>query len=112
MGGPLWVSFAPHDYMEELSIQRNGTPTRVPAPHPHLPRPYNNIMQQSSQTQQRRFTASEVAEYEYCPLVWWHEQYEPLSKADTEELFARLVEMVLIKVQIAEGVDEFARSQT
>ncbi len=50
-------------------------------------------MQQSSQARQRRFTASEVAEFEYCPLVWWHEQFEPLSKADTEDLFARLVEL-------------------
>ncbi len=50
-------------------------------------------MQQSSQARQRRFTASEVAEFEYCPLVWWHEQFEPLAKADTEELFARLVEL-------------------
>ena len=50
-------------------------------------------MQQSLQARQRRFTASEVAEFEYCPLVWWHEQFEPLSKADTEELFARLVEL-------------------
>lgn len=48
-------------------------------------------MQQSPQT--RRFTASEVAEYEYCSLVWWHEQFEPLAKADSEELFARLVEL-------------------
>ncbi len=50
-------------------------------------------MQQSSQARQRRFTASEVAEFEYCPLVWWHEQFEPLSRSDTEELFARLVEL-------------------
>ena len=42
---------------------------------------------------QRIFTASEVAEFEYCPLVWWHEQFEPLAHADTEELFARLVEL-------------------
>ena len=34
-----------------------------------------------------------MAEYEYCPLVWWHEQFEPLAQADTEELFARLVEL-------------------
>ncbi len=39
------------------------------------------------------FTASEVAEYEYCPLAWWYEQYEPLANADTEELFARMVEL-------------------
>ena len=34
-----------------------------------------------------------MAEFEYCPLVWWHEQFEPLSQADTEELFSRLVEL-------------------
>lgn len=39
------------------------------------------------------FTASEVAEFEYCPLVWWFEQYEPAAHADKEELFARLVEL-------------------
>ncbi len=45
--------------------------------------------QQSS----RLFTASEVAEYEYCPLAWWYEKHEPLVAADTEELFATMVEM-------------------
>ena len=54
-----------------------------------------NSMQQRQHTQskQRLFTASEVAEFEYCPLVWWHEQFEPLAQADNEELFARLVEL-------------------
>ncbi|GAC1367633.1 MAG: hypothetical protein NVS2B12_23860 [Ktedonobacteraceae bacterium] len=37
------------------------------------------------------FTASEVAEYEYCPLVWWYEKYDPLVETGTEELFAHLV---------------------
>ncbi len=46
-----------------------------------------------TQGQQRLFRASEVAEFEYCPLIWWHEQFEPLAQADTEELFARLVEL-------------------
>src|SRR5713226_3164976 len=53
-------------------------------------------MQQRQQSQvkgQRLFTASEVAEFEYCPLVWWHEQFEPLAQVDTEELFAHLVEL-------------------
>jgi hypothetical protein len=53
-------------------------------------------MQQRGQLQyqsQRIFTASEVAEFEYCPLTWWHEQFEPLAQADTEEIFARLVEL-------------------
>ena len=48
---------------------------------------------QQSQSKQRLFTASEVAEFEYCPLVWWYEHYEPLAHSDTEELFARLVEL-------------------
>jgi hypothetical protein len=56
-------------------------------------------MQHQQQSRQKRklshssriFTASEVAEYEYCPLVWWYEQYETLVTADTEELFARTV---------------------
>ncbi len=54
-----------------------------------------NIMQQQRQPQsrQRLFTASEVAEFEYCPLVWWHEQFEPLAQADNDELFARMVEL-------------------
>ena len=53
-------------------------------------------MQQRNQVQhksQQIFTAAEVAEFEYCPLVWWHQQFEPLASADTEELFARLVEL-------------------
>ncbi|WP_376795930.1 hypothetical protein [Thermogemmatispora sp.] len=41
----------------------------------------------------RYFTASEVAAFEYCPLAWWHEQYEPAAQADSEELFARMVEL-------------------
>lgn len=45
------------------------------------------------QSKQRFFTASEVAEFEYCPLVWWHEQFEPLAQAGNEELFAHLVEL-------------------
>ena len=50
-------------------------------------------LQSQSQQQQRLFRASEVAEFEYCPLTWWYEQFEPLAQADTEELFARLVEL-------------------
>jgi len=54
-----------------------------------------NSMQQRQQPQsrQRLFTASEVAEFEYCPLVWWLEQFEPLAQADNDELFARMVEL-------------------
>lgn len=46
-----------------------------------------------TQQEARAFTASEVAEFEYCPLAWWYEQYEPAAKADTDELFARMVEL-------------------
>ncbi len=54
-----------------------------------------NRMQQrqQSQSKQRFFTASEVAQFEYCPLVWWHEQFEPLAQAGNEELFAHMVEL-------------------
>ena len=48
---------------------------------------------QQSQPRQRLFTASEIAEFEYCPLAWWYEHFEPLAQSDTEELFARLVEL-------------------
>jgi hypothetical protein len=52
-------------------------------------------MQQRQQSRpgQRLFTASELAEFEYCPLTWWYEQFEPLAQADNEALFARLVEL-------------------
>jgi hypothetical protein len=40
---------------------------------------------------QRNYTAKEIAQYEYCPLVWWHEQYDPAVLADNDKLFAQLV---------------------
>jgi hypothetical protein len=49
--------------------------------------------QHKTQPQGHAFTASEVAEYEYCPLAWWYERFEPGAQAGTEELFARLVEL-------------------
>ena len=39
------------------------------------------------------FTASEIGEYEHCPLAWWYARYEPHVNIDTEELFAELVEI-------------------
>ena len=48
---------------------------------------------ESNVSRDRLFTASEVAEFEYCPLAWWYEQFEPMTQADTEEQFARLVEL-------------------
>lgn len=52
--------------------------------------PKNNIRRNKAV---QIFTASEIAEYEYCPLVWWYEKYEPLVETGTEELFAHLVAM-------------------
>lgn len=40
---------------------------------------------------QHMFTASEVAEYEYCPLAWWYERFDPAVGADDEALFAEMV---------------------
>jgi hypothetical protein len=55
----------------------------------------------------RLFTASEVAEFEYCSLVWWYEQFDPLTQADTEELFARMVELEQDHGPQAPGVPEY-----
>jgi hypothetical protein len=43
--------------------------------------------------QQHFFSATDLADYEYCSLAWWHDQFEPLALANTEELFALMVEM-------------------
>ena len=51
------------------------------------------MQQPQTSTRTRLFTASEIAEFEYCPLAWWHEQFEPWAHAASEELFARLVEL-------------------
>lgn len=57
--------------------------------------------------QDHYFTASEVAEFEYCPLAWWHERFEPEARADTEELFARLVELEHDHDQQAPALPEY-----
>src|SRR5437016_2528540 len=51
------------------------------------------MQQHVAKPKQQFFTASEVAEFEYCPLVWWHERFEPLAQANSDELFARMVEL-------------------
>jgi hypothetical protein len=43
--------------------------------------------------EQHFFTATDVAEYEYCSLAWWHDHFEPLALADSEDLLGRLVEL-------------------
>ncbi|TMC20213.1 MAG: hypothetical protein E6J34_13315 [Chloroflexi bacterium] len=55
----------------------------------------------------RLFTAREVAEFEYCSLVWWYEQFDPLTQAPTEELFARMVELEQDHGPQAPGVPEY-----
>ena len=62
---------------------------------------------QQSQSKQHLFTASEVAEFEYCPLAWWYEHFEPLAQSDTEELFARLVELEHEHGQQAPGLPDY-----
>lgn len=52
-----------------------------------------HVQQNAKLEKQRKFTASEVAEFEYCPLAWWHEQYEPHTQEEDDELFARMVEL-------------------
>jgi hypothetical protein len=42
-------------------------------------------------TDQRRiFSASDLAQFEYCPLAWWYEEVSELAQADQEELAERL----------------------
>jgi hypothetical protein len=42
-------------------------------------------------TEQRRiFSASDLAQFEYCPLAWWYEEVSELAQADQEELAERL----------------------
>lgn len=61
----------------------------------------------STRAQTRMFSASEIAEFEYCPLAWWHEQFEPWVHVETEELFARLVELEHEHGTQAPGLPEY-----
>jgi hypothetical protein len=55
----------------------------------------------------RKFTASEVAEFEYCPLAWWHEHFEPIVHGEDDELFARMVELEHDHNTQAPGLPEY-----
>ncbi len=45
-------------------------------------------------TEQRRiFSASDLAQFEYCPLAWWYEEVSELAQADAAELAERLEEL-------------------
>lgn len=41
----------------------------------------------------RIFSASDLAQFEYCPLAWWYEEVSDLAQADQEELAGRLKEL-------------------
>ncbi len=56
---------------------------------------------------QQLFTATELADFEYCPLLWWHEQFEPATHEDTENLFARLVELEHEHETLAPSIPEY-----
>ncbi len=43
--------------------------------------------------QQRIFSASDLAQFEYCPLAWWYEEVSELAQADQAELAERLEEL-------------------
>src|ERR1051326_2801958 len=45
-------------------------------------------------TEQRHiFSASDLAQFEYCSLAWWYEEFSDLAQADQEELAQRLEEL-------------------
>lgn len=49
------------------------------------------MRQQTRKRADPKFSANEVAEFEYCPLVWWYERFEPVMEQDNEALFAEMV---------------------
>jgi hypothetical protein len=50
-------------------------------------------MQQSMPGEQRIFSASDVAQFEYCPLAWWYEEMNELAQAEEDELLQHLDEL-------------------
>lgn len=43
--------------------------------------------------QRRIFSASDLAQFEYCPLAWWYEEVSELAQANQDELAGRLAEL-------------------
>ena len=41
----------------------------------------------------RVFTTNELAEYAYCAISWWFQQFSPLAQSSDEVLFAHMVEI-------------------
>jgi hypothetical protein len=51
-------------------------------------------MQHPTPGEQRRiFSASDVAQFEYCPLAWWYEEVNELAQAEEAELLPYLEEL-------------------
>jgi hypothetical protein len=51
-------------------------------------------MQHPAPGEQRRiFSASDVAQFEYCPLAWWYEEMNELAQAEEAELLPHLEEL-------------------
>jgi CRISPR-associated exonuclease Cas4 len=48
-------------------------------------------MQRKIQQDAPLFSATDVSDYEYCSLAWWHDHFEPLALAETDDLVAHLV---------------------
>jgi hypothetical protein len=43
--------------------------------------------------ERRVFSASDLAQFEYCPLAWWYEENSETAQADEDELAERLEEL-------------------
>ncbi len=43
--------------------------------------------------ERRVFSASDLAQFEYCPLAWWYEENSETAQADEDELAGRLEEL-------------------
>ena len=53
----------------------------------------NPMQQPMPGAQQRIFSASDVAQFEYCPLAWWYEEVNELAQAEEDELLLHLEEL-------------------
>jgi hypothetical protein len=53
----------------------------------------NTMARYRKQQEAHFFSATDIAEYEYCSLAWWHDHFEPLALAETDDLIGRMVEL-------------------
>jgi hypothetical protein len=65
-------------------------------------------LQERAMTEQRHiFSASDLAQFEYCSLAWWYEEFSDLAQADQEELAQRLEELVAEDAATASAQPEY-----